>query len=189
MYVIPTGYLGRCSMSKLGDVFDWAILRRILSLVSPYKKVFWLTVVLVILLSLLAPLRPWLIQYTVDHPIANGDYDGLLTLTAIMVLTLCWRYLPLCLQLCQHLAGASRRGTAAAVVRPPRQMRWFRPYAHQHPHHPHEQRCGDHLRGVFAGVDHRRRCAAGDPLVVMAVTDWKLTLIGLVCTFVAIAGC
>jgi ATP-binding cassette subfamily B protein len=75
-------------MSKLGDIFDWVILRRILSLVSPYKKVFWLTVVLVVLLSLLAPLRPWLIQYTVDHPIANGDFDGLLGLTAIMVVTL-----------------------------------------------------------------------------------------------------
>jgi ATP-binding cassette, subfamily B, multidrug efflux pump len=75
-------------MSKLGDIFDWVILRRILSLVSPYKKVFWLTVVLVILLSLLAPLRPWLIQYTVDNPIANGDFDGLLGLTAIMVVTL-----------------------------------------------------------------------------------------------------
>ena len=75
-------------MSKLGEILDWSILKRILSLVSPYKKVFWSTVVLVILLSLLAPLRPWLIQYTVDNHIAAGDYAGLVTMTILMVITL-----------------------------------------------------------------------------------------------------
>ncbi len=75
-------------MSKLGEIFDWKVLRRILSLVNPYKKVFWLTVVLVILLSLLAPLRPWLIQYTVDNQIATGDYAGLVNMTLLMVVTL-----------------------------------------------------------------------------------------------------
>ena len=62
----------------------WSVLIRVLKLVHPYKTLFYATVVLVILLAILAPLRPWLIQYTVDGPIGSGDLDGLLKLTMIM---------------------------------------------------------------------------------------------------------
>jgi ATP-binding cassette subfamily B protein len=75
-------------MAKMGELLDWQVLRRILGLVAPYKKVFWSTLLLVVLLSLLAPLRPWLIQYTVDNHITTGDHAGLLTMTVLMVVSL-----------------------------------------------------------------------------------------------------
>lgn len=63
----------------------WSVLLRVLKLVHPYKTMFYTTVVLVILLAILAPLRPWLIQYTVDGPISSGDLDGLLQFTLLML--------------------------------------------------------------------------------------------------------
>jgi ATP-binding cassette subfamily B protein len=63
----------------------WAVTLRILGLVRPYRKIFSATVFLVIALAVLAPLRPWLIQYTVDGPIATFDQRGLLNMTALMV--------------------------------------------------------------------------------------------------------
>lgn len=75
-------------MARMGELLDWQVLRRILGLVAPYKKVFWSTLLLVVLLSLLAPLRPWLIQYTVDNHITSGDHAGLLVMTALMVVSL-----------------------------------------------------------------------------------------------------
>lgn len=63
----------------------WSVLLRVLKLVHPYKTMFYATVVLVILLAVLAPLRPWLIQYTVDGPISSGDLDGLLQFTLLML--------------------------------------------------------------------------------------------------------
>lgn len=62
----------------------WSVLLRVLKLVHPYKTLFYTTVFLVILLAVLAPLRPWLIQYTVDGPISSGDLDGLLKFTLLM---------------------------------------------------------------------------------------------------------
>lgn len=63
----------------------WSVLIRVLRLVHPYKSLFYTTVVLVILLAILAPLRPWLIQHTVDGPVTNGDLDGLLKFTLLML--------------------------------------------------------------------------------------------------------
>lgn len=63
----------------------WSVLLRVLKLVHPYKTLFYTTVVLVMLLAVLAPLRPWLIQYTVDGPITSGDLDGLLQFTLLML--------------------------------------------------------------------------------------------------------
>lgn len=63
----------------------WKVLLRVIALVKPYKSIFWLTTSMVILLALLSPLRPWLIQYTVDGPIAKGDFTGLLNFTLLML--------------------------------------------------------------------------------------------------------
>lgn len=65
------------------------VLMRILKLTRPYRTVFVITVVLVICLAILAPLRPWLIQFTVDGPIHDGDLSLLLTMTIWMILALC----------------------------------------------------------------------------------------------------
>lgn len=66
----------------------WRVLLRVVGLVRPYNRVFLFTVSMVVCLAILAPLRPLLIQYTVDAPIAQGDLRGVLRMTAWMLLVL-----------------------------------------------------------------------------------------------------
>jgi ATP-binding cassette subfamily B protein len=53
-------------------IFDFSLLRRVLQYASPYKKWFYGSIVLSIFLAFLSPLRPYLIQYTVNHFIRGG---------------------------------------------------------------------------------------------------------------------
>lgn len=76
-------------MSKItGDVINVGLLKRVFQYVRPYQRIFIISVVLTILLAVLAPLRPILIGYTLDHHIITGDYNGLLNLTILMVILL-----------------------------------------------------------------------------------------------------
>jgi ATP-binding cassette subfamily B multidrug efflux pump len=63
--------------------FDLSLLRRVFQYASPYKRKFWLSVVLAILLAFLTPVRPLLIQVTVDNYIANGAERSLIFITII----------------------------------------------------------------------------------------------------------
>ena len=53
-------------------IFDFRQLRRVLAYVNPYKKWFYWSIVLSILLAILSPIRPFLIQYTVNRYIRGG---------------------------------------------------------------------------------------------------------------------
>ncbi len=53
--------------------FNLASLRRVFSYAAPYKNRFVFSVVLAILLAVLTPVRPWLIQYTVDTYIVHKN--------------------------------------------------------------------------------------------------------------------
>jgi ATP-binding cassette subfamily B protein len=53
-------------------IFDFSLLRRVLQFASPYKKWFYGSIALSILLAIISPLRPFLIQYTVNHYIRGG---------------------------------------------------------------------------------------------------------------------
>lgn len=68
-----------------GKAFDWNILKRIFVFVKPYKKYFYFTVFVALILSALSPLRPWLTQQALDNYIAKGDMPGLLRITLIML--------------------------------------------------------------------------------------------------------
>lgn len=73
-------------MSKTtGSAFDFPILQRVFEFVKPYRKTFVLTLFLTIVLAFLSPVRPWLIQYTFDTHIINGDAQGLLYMTLLMI--------------------------------------------------------------------------------------------------------
>lgn len=54
-------------------------------MVKPYQKVFWLTVVLTLILSPLAVLRPKLIERMVDDAIVPGDIAGLTFMTSLIL--------------------------------------------------------------------------------------------------------
>ncbi|MBK7572388.1 MAG: ABC transporter ATP-binding protein [Bacteroidetes bacterium] len=75
-------------MSKetvVGKAFDMKILRRIYAFTKPYKKKFYLSVGLTLLLAFLSPLRPILIQYTVDEYIIKLDEAGLGKMMLLMI--------------------------------------------------------------------------------------------------------
>lgn len=52
-------------------MFDLALLRRVIGYASPYKKRFNSSVVLAVLLAVIAPVRPWLINVTVNNFISK----------------------------------------------------------------------------------------------------------------------
>ncbi len=68
-----------------GKAFDLQILKRIYTFIIPYKKKFILSVALTFLLAFLSPLRPILIQYTIDHYIMKLDQDGLIKMMFLML--------------------------------------------------------------------------------------------------------
>ena len=76
-------------MSRItGDVFNVSLLKRVFQYVRPYRGIFIWSVILTILLAVLAPVRPFLIKYTLDNYILTGQYSGLLTLTLVMLILL-----------------------------------------------------------------------------------------------------
>lgn len=76
-------------MSKItGDAFNVSLLKRVFQYVKPYRGIFIWSVILTILLALVAPVRPFLIKYTLDHYILKGEYNGLLMMTVVMLVLL-----------------------------------------------------------------------------------------------------
>jgi ATP-binding cassette subfamily B protein len=69
-----------------GKVFDAKTLKRLFAFVKPYIKIFNWLVVLTLLGGILTPIRPFLVQQTIDGDIAKGDLQGLLYMTVILVI-------------------------------------------------------------------------------------------------------
>jgi ATP-binding cassette, subfamily B, multidrug efflux pump len=67
-----------------GNIIDWSVLRRLMRFVMPYKGRFITVVLLTVVLGILTPTRPLLVQYTLDKDVAFGDYRGM----AIMMIVL-----------------------------------------------------------------------------------------------------
>lgn len=73
-------------MSKVsGNAVDVSLLKRVFRYAYPYRRMFIWSIILTILLAILAPLRPWLIQYTLDKFILFGDSSGLLNMSLLML--------------------------------------------------------------------------------------------------------
>ncbi|MEO7394960.1 MAG: ABC transporter ATP-binding protein, partial [Chitinophagaceae bacterium] len=65
--------------------FDFRLLRRVFKYAAPYKKKFYFSVVLAILLAVLTPLRPILIKLTVDKYITNSIAYMVINMTLIQI--------------------------------------------------------------------------------------------------------
>lgn len=74
--------------TKSGQIFDLPTLRRLYTFVHPYQLKFYLLIALIMLSAVLAPLTPLLIKYTIDNPIARGDYNELSLMLLVMVVVL-----------------------------------------------------------------------------------------------------
>ncbi|HNF68689.1 MAG TPA: ABC transporter ATP-binding protein [Chitinophagales bacterium] len=74
--------------SKLFSGEDYKIFRRLMSYAGPFRRQFIISTLLAIGLSILTPLRPYLVGITVDDYIMTHDFHGLLILTIISLVVL-----------------------------------------------------------------------------------------------------
>jgi len=70
---------------KSGKIFNWITLRRLLYFAKPHKTAFLGLVFLTILAGALSPIRPYLIQLSVDKYMAEGDMGGLTNMALLMI--------------------------------------------------------------------------------------------------------
>lgn len=68
-----------------GYIFDFSILKRIFGFVKPYRNIFRFTILLTIIIAILSPLRPWLIQLTLDKYVMTGNQSMLLKMIVLMI--------------------------------------------------------------------------------------------------------
>ena len=71
-----------------GNAFDFAVLSRVFSYAKPYRSKLIATVILTVVLAIMGPLRPWMIQYTVDNYMAALDFKGLRNMIILMIILL-----------------------------------------------------------------------------------------------------
>lgn len=67
------------SKSNNSISFDFHLILRIIKLAKPHQTIALLALVLTVIATILAPVRPLLVQYTLDQPIANKDIEGITT--------------------------------------------------------------------------------------------------------------
>lgn len=73
---------------KAKRVFDFSLLNRVFSFAAPYKRHFYVSMFLTVLLAVLSPVRPYLIQLTVDKYISNQWMQMLVIVTILQIVML-----------------------------------------------------------------------------------------------------
>ena len=80
----------------LGKAYDSRLMKRLLKYLSPYKKFVFLSLVMLVLISLLQLVGPYLTKIAIDNYIMKGDFSGLQKIAAlylgILVLQFIVRY-------------------------------------------------------------------------------------------------
>lgn len=71
--------------TKTGKVLDFELLKRVLEFAKPYKFNFIIAAFSAILLSVLGPTRPLLINYAIDNYIVIPNKQGLINITMILM--------------------------------------------------------------------------------------------------------
>ncbi len=75
-------------MNKKEKFLNWGLLGKIFSLALPYKRKFVTAVILTISMAILGPLRPYLIQHTLDTYVSQNDATGLLNFSLFILFLL-----------------------------------------------------------------------------------------------------
>lgn len=70
---------------KRKKMLDLSILRKVFAFAMPYKRKVYISIVLSLVLAIISPLRPYLIQYTVNHFIADRNTYWLILITIIQI--------------------------------------------------------------------------------------------------------
>jgi ATP-binding cassette, subfamily B, multidrug efflux pump len=67
-----------------GNLFDLSVLRRLAQYVKPYRGFFFLQLALTLVIAAVATVKPYIVQYTIDHQIASKDLTGLYWMVALL---------------------------------------------------------------------------------------------------------
>jgi ATP-binding cassette subfamily B protein len=71
--------------TKSGNVIDFELLKRVLEFAEPYKTTFVIATISALLLSVLGPARPMLINFAIDNYILVPNKEGLLNITILLL--------------------------------------------------------------------------------------------------------
>lgn len=66
-------------------ILDLSVLRKVFAFAMPYKRKVYISIILSLVLAIISPLRPYLIQYTVNHFIADHNTYWLILITIIQI--------------------------------------------------------------------------------------------------------
>lgn len=168
-----------------GRAFDFRIFRRLLNYVSPYKTIFWATAALTIVLAFLSPVRPWLIQRTLDKYILVSDKPGLILMVVVLIALLVLE------GIIQFFQSYYTSWLGQTVIRDLR-AKIFRHIIHFRLKYFDQTPIGTLVTRVISDIEtiadvfsEGLLTMIGDILklivivIVMFITDWKLTLICL----------
>lgn len=73
------------SGKKSGNAIDLGLLKRLFTFVKPYKKLGIAAISLTLILAAISPVRPYLVQLTIDEAILNPDYPKLIKWVSVMI--------------------------------------------------------------------------------------------------------
>jgi ATP-binding cassette subfamily B multidrug efflux pump len=73
---------------RSGNILDWSVLRRLMKFVNPYSSKFYLLILLTLAIGVLGPIRPLLIQLTLDGDVAEGNYQGMVWMMGVLLILL-----------------------------------------------------------------------------------------------------
>jgi len=73
------------SKSNTGNVIDLVLLKRVLAFAKPYRLQFTIAAISAVLLSVLGPMRPMLINYAIDNYILVPNKEKLLNITTLLL--------------------------------------------------------------------------------------------------------
>ena len=76
------------SKSNTGNVIDFVLLKRVLAFAKPYRLQFTIAAISAVLLSILGPVRPLLINYAIDNYILIPNKERLFNITILLLVLL-----------------------------------------------------------------------------------------------------
>lgn len=83
-FYFRTGFSKMTQSSNSSKTINFSILRKVLNLTTDFKQKIWIAVTTTILLALLSPIRPWLIEKAINKYAANGDLNGLTSICLLI---------------------------------------------------------------------------------------------------------
>jgi ATP-binding cassette, subfamily B, multidrug efflux pump len=166
--------------------FNYSLFRQVMRMVRPYKRTFYLTAFLTVVLAPLAVLRPKLLQTMVDDYVSVGDLPGMfqlaLVIMGLLILESILRYL--FLYHADWLGQATIRDLRVKVFRHVNSLNLS--YFDKTPIGQSTTRTINDIESINTVFSEGSITILADlltivaVLVVMFITSWKLTLVVLV---------